>query len=128
MYFRENTIYNESHTNFLFMTHQHPLPLKLRSRNILWLFVAIVFVSLLAWFTNSFSPQTNTVIIIFFLILAGGVFSLFMYLLKNTRRSFFITVAFLVFLLLRYLHLREYLYILLLVATIISLELVYRKR
>lgn len=97
-------------------------------RNSWWLFIGLIGTSVLGWFTNTFAPQTIVIRILFFFIVLATVTSLSLYLLNNVRRSLWMGLGITGFLLLRYLGLREPLYVVLLIASLISLEVFFQKR
>lgn len=85
-------------------------------------------VSALAWFVNSYTPDSWQHITIFFALIAIIIATLFFSILNNVRRVLLITGGVLILLLLRLLGLREIIYPLLLLASLLSLELMLRKR
>ncbi len=97
-------------------------------RNSWWLFIGIIGVSALGWFINSFSPDTIIIRGIFFAIIFATITSLSLYTLNNVRRSLLIGLGIPAFFLLRYLGLREPIYLILLIASLASLELFFQKR
>lgn len=97
-------------------------------RNSWWLFLSMVSFSGLAWLVNTYPPQQLAHRIIFFLIVFLSVFFLFLYLLKRFRWALLIGVGAVTFLWLRLITLREPLYVALLIASLLSLELFFRKR
>lgn len=85
-------------------------------------------VSFLAWFVNAYSPDSWQRIAIFFVLIAIIITLLSFSFLNNVRRVLLITGGVLILLLLRLLGLREIIYPLLLTATLLSIELMLRKR
>lgn len=85
-------------------------------------------ISFLAWFATAYSPDSWHRIALFFVFIAVIVAAPLFSLLNNVRHVFLITAGVLIFLLLRLLGLREIIYPLLLAATILSVELMLRKR
>lgn len=90
--------------------------------------IVVTAVSTLAWFVNSYTPDSWQCIAIFFALTAIIIATLFFSLLNNVRRVFLITSGVLILLFLRLLGLREIIYPLLLLAFLLSLELMLRKR
>lgn len=97
-------------------------------RSILWLIAAISGISALAWFTNTYTPDSWQLVIIFFALITLITGSLLLYFLKNARHVLLITGGLLILLVLRFFGLREIIYPLLLIASLFSLELMLRKR
>ncbi len=94
-----------------------------------WLFIlAVVTFASLIGFTNFFAPATAQLVILFFGLFALGNFFLWQYLLNNVRRALLVTLGVTVFLGLRYLNLRQPFYLILLIASLISLEVYWQKR
>lgn len=90
--------------------------------------IVIAAVSTLAWFVNAYTPDSWQRIAIFFVLIAIILSSLLILLLNNVRRILLVTGGVLILLLLRLLGLREIIYPLLLIASLLSLELMLRKR
>lgn len=84
--------------------------------------------SALAWLVNTYPPQQLAHRIIFFLIVFLSVFFLFFYLLKRLRWALLISTGIATFLWLRLMNLHEPLYVVLLIASLVSLEVFFRKR
>lgn len=94
-----------------------------RQRNIWHLILGISGLSSLGWFINSFSPNSWQKISFFFFLVFLSSILISQYLLRNLRRAFLVSTGLTVFLILRALDLRSPLYIVLLLACLISLEL-----
>jgi len=99
-----------------------------KERNIWWLIVAVSGISSLAWFTNTYDPETPYGLVIFFglLFITGMTFGLFV--TSHMRRSLLFSIGIIVLFLLRLLNLREFFYPVLLLASLISLEVYLNKR
>ncbi|OGG29174.1 hypothetical protein A2973_01655 [Candidatus Gottesmanbacteria bacterium RIFCSPLOWO2_01_FULL_49_10] len=102
--------------------------MKIGQRSVWWLIGFVSGISALAWLVNNYSPDSLKIHVLFFSIIFCTSFCLLLYLINNVRRCLLISSGFVVFLVLRSLQLRELLYPLLLVATLLSLELMLRKR
>ncbi len=101
----------------------------LRSHRSPWyLIIGIFGISTLAWFSNTYAPDSWQTIMVFFLLLVTIIACALLAVIKNIRHVILMTGGILTILALRSLGLREIIYPLLLVATLISLELVLRKR
>lgn len=94
----------------------------------LWLILAIFSVSGLAWFTNTYTPDTLLRLWIFYIFIFASSGFLFLFLLKGIRRAILCAAGISIFLFLRSLNLREPWYLLLLGASLISLEVFFQKR
>lgn len=90
--------------------------------------IVVTAVSTLAWFINTYAPDSWQMIAIFFVLAALIIMNFLNYLLNNVRHILLITTGILIVLLLRLLGLREIIYPLLLAATLLSIELMLRKR
>jgi len=99
-----------------------------KPRNVLYLILGITGASVNAWFVNTYEPVSQWVIVLFFFLITSAAFFLLLFALNNVRRAVWGSAALVLFLLLRYLGLRHPGYILLLAATLVSLELSLQKR
>lgn len=88
----------------------------------------MVSFSALAWLVNTYPPQYLVHRIIFFFVVFLSVFFLFFYLLKRLRWALLIGFGVATFLWLRLMNLREPFYVVLLLASLVSLEVFFRKR
>lgn len=93
-----------------------------------WLIVGISGVSGLAWFANAYTPDSWQMIALFFMLITIIITSLLLRLLNNVRHILLITGGVIILLVLRLLGLREIIYPLLLAASLLSIELMLRKR
>lgn len=91
-------------------------------RNPWWLVLGISGISSIAWFVNTYPPDSLMRIASFFLLFFGTSFFLSRFLINNVRRALLLSLGLTVFFLLRLLGLREPIYIVLLFITLISLE------
>ena len=97
-------------------------------RSVWWLIIGISGISALAWFANAYTPDSWQLILIFFTLITTVTMCLLLYFLNNVRHVLLITGGLLILLVLRLLGLREIIYPLLLIASLLSLELMFRKR
>ena len=97
-------------------------------RSVWWLIIGMSGISGLAWFANIYTPDSWQKIEILFTFIATIITSILLYFLNNVRHILLITGGLLILLILRLLGLREIIYPLLLVASLLSLELMLRKR
>lgn len=98
------------------------------SRNLWWVLLGVIGISAVAWLVNTYPPGQTIHFIIFFLIIFFSSFFLSLFLLNNVRRALLVSLGIALFLLLRYLNLRESYYVVLLIASLGSLEIALRKR
>lgn len=77
---------------------------------------------------NAFPPDSLSRILEFFLIILATSFVLSVFLLNNVRRALLISFGLIILLTLRALGLRDPLYPILLLASLVSLELLLNKR
>lgn len=99
-----------------------------RQRKAWWLVLGITGTGGLGWFMNTFSPSSRLTICAFFALFFAASSFLGLYALNNVRRAILLGLGVSAFLLLRYLQLRHPLYVVLLVASLISLEVFFQKR
>lgn len=99
-----------------------------RYRSVWWPIITISGISGLAWFANTYTPSSWQMIAIFFVLISVITTTILLYLLNNVRHVLLITGGALILLFLRLLGLREIIYLLLLVACLVSLEVLCRKR
>jgi len=99
-----------------------------RPRSIWWLVLGLTSFSGFAWFVNSYEPNSWQLFTIFFLLVFVASFWTFLYLFNNVRRSVLLSLGVTTYLLLRLANLREPLYLVLLLASLTSLELLLSKR
>lgn len=97
-------------------------------RSVWWFLVGISGISGLAWFANTYTPDSWQKIVILFTFIATIITSILFYFLNNVRHILLITGGLLILLVLRYLGLREIIYPLLLLASLLSLDILLRKR
>lgn len=90
--------------------------------------IIVAGISAIAWFVNAYAPDSWQHIAMFFALTAIILSALLFSLLHNVRRVLLITGGILILLFLRLLGLREIIYPLLLAATLLSIELLLRKR
>jgi len=103
------------------MRQRHP-------RNLWWLLLGLISISGAAWFVNTYPPVSWQLIAVFFIFLFVSSLCIFLYLLNNVRHALLVSLGVILFLILRYLNLRQSYYIVLLVASLASLEIALRKR
>lgn len=97
-------------------------------RSVWFLIIGISAISGSAWFANTYTPDSWQKVVIFFIFAAAIILSLLLYILNNVRHVLLITGGLLILLFLRLLGLREIIYPLLLLACLVSVELMLRKR
>lgn len=97
-------------------------------RSVWWLFMSISGISALAWFTNTYTPDSWQEVITIFVVITIIISSFLLYFLNTMRHILLITGGLLVILILRFWGLREVIYPMLLIASLFSLELMLRKR
>lgn len=90
--------------------------------------IGISGISLLGWFVNSYSPDSVWMIAVFFVILSASVFFISLLFLKKIRRAALLTFGVILWLILRFLGLRELYYPILLIPILISLEILFQNR
>ena len=95
-------------------------------RNPVTLFFGITGLILLAEYVNVFPPATAITIVGFFVLLIATLMVLGIYALRNMRRVVMITMAIVIYLSLRFVGLRHPLYAVLLAASIVALEYVWK--
>ncbi len=96
-----------------------------KERNPWWLIFGISGISILAWFVNTYPPDTIAQIATALLLFFTMISSLSYFLLNNVRRALLLSLGLSVFILLRILQLREPIYPVLLLTSVLSLELLF---
>ncbi|MCL4200281.1 hypothetical protein KJZ67_02990 [Patescibacteria group bacterium] len=97
-----------------------------KTRNPLLLFAGLTGIIVLSAYINILSPDSPFALAGFFVLVTFSIGTLCAYLLQNTRRATLIASSISVYLILRLLGLRHPLYALLLVASIVALEFLWR--
>ena len=88
--------------------------------------LGLIGVSGTAWLINTYAPGQPVHLVVFFVAVFVSCF--FLFLLNNVRRSTLVSLGVVLYLILRYLNLRQSYYIVLLIASLASLEIALRKR
>ena len=99
-----------------------------KPRNVWWLLFGISGISALGWFIHTFPPASTLVFIGFFAITAAASYFSALFILNSVRRAGLVSIGVITILFLRYIQLRQVHYIILLLAVLISLELMLQKR
>lgn len=97
-----------------------------KTRNPLLLFAGLTGIIVLSAYINILPPDSPFALVGFFVLVAFSIGTLCAYLLRSTRHALFIAGGVSVYLILRLLGLRHPLYALLLVASIVALEFLWR--
>lgn len=97
------------------------------SRNPLLLFWGLTGFFLLAAYINVFVPNALPPLILFFLILYLSLYLVTFYLIPHTRHALLITTGVVLYLGLRFLELRQPVYVLLLIASLVALEYLWKE-
>jgi hypothetical protein len=87
-----------------------------------WFFSTLVFVCGLGAYVNLLTPQSTFSVIGLLTIIAGGIFCFSMFLTHSVKRSAVFATGILIFLILRFLGLREWYFPLLLSITVLSTD------
>jgi len=93
-----------------------------KERNINYLIFAIVALCGLAWFVNCISPDVLWLQAIFYVILGIITFCLSMFIFASNKEALLISIGTIIYFLLRSLNLRHPLYLILLIALLISIN------
>ncbi len=96
--------------------------------NIIWLFTAIIFACIISWFVNTYPPQLYLYIGICITLIGCAIFSSVMYLTNNVLRAVLMTCGGIIYLVLRFLYLREALYSILLLILVVTSDAYLSKR
>ncbi len=100
----------------------------MRRSRFFWLLTAILGLSILGWFTNSFLPDSPWLITLFFVLIWITIGSLLTTLKLKQFTSFLIASGICLVLFLRLIGLRHPLYLAAIIALGLILELMLRKR
>lgn len=98
------------------------------TRQAWWLIAGFAGLSGIGFLIHTFPPTTIAAIVAFFILLATTLYFLLRFIVANNRWALLASVGVSVFLVLRMLNLREPLYLILLAAALVSLELVFHTR
>lgn len=98
------------------------------TRQAWWLIAGIAGISSVGFLIHTFPPTGIAQIAAFFLLVALTLYFTFRFIVANRRWAILASLGISVFLLLRLLQLREPLYLILLAAVLVSLELVFHTR
>ena len=101
--------------------------MKKQSGNIVWLINAVLGIGALGLIVNTANPSNSVSVILFICTVVIILYSLSYYLPMVVYRSFLVSGGIGGLLLLRYIGLREPVYVLLLICCLISLELLFQK-
>jgi hypothetical protein len=104
------------------MKYNETMKLHSPQKNILHLFLFLVFASTLGWFINSYPPETIWQFGVFYLLLGLTILFLSHFILCNLRRALLVSIGVVLFFILQSFNLRHPLYSALLVLCIISIE------
>lgn len=99
------------------MDRSNPKP-----RNIILIIIALTGASAIAWLTRSYPPEQLLPLVAFYVLFALTIFCLTQFILQHVRRSFLIALGVTTYLILRSFNLRHPLYLVLLIALIISIN------
>jgi hypothetical protein len=99
-----------------------------KERNTTVLFIAVVTASMLGWYIHTWTPSSVIAQSGFFVLFFLTIFTLLLYIVNNTRRALLVSVGFTLFLVLRAAGLREWWYVALLTASLLSMEWLFGKR
>jgi len=108
--------------SFSQMKYNEDMQFHSHERNILHLFLFLIFTSALGWFINSYPPQVLWQYLVFYLFIGLGTLFLFLFIFPHTRRAVLGSVGVITILILRSFNLRHPLYLFLLIACLISIE------
>lgn len=92
-------------------------------RNTAWLIVGIATLCAVGWLVNTTPPDSTFSVWMLFILITVAVYTISMFIFNRRRHAELITVGVVVLLLLRFIHLRHPLYIILLAAALLSIEL-----
>lgn len=92
-----------------------------------YLLTTVICVSIIGWFINTFPPLSFLYISVFLLLLGVSVFSFAYFFLQNKRRASLIAFSVVLLCILRMLNLRHPLYLILLFASVLSIDYIIRE-
>lgn len=111
----------------MLLNNEPMVTLRLRQRKKSHLVLGIIFILALLIVVVFFPPEEFLIKFLFFLLLFAALFYLLRFALNPTRRALLISAGITLLLLLRALGLRHWLYPLLIVALILSVEIYARR-
>jgi hypothetical protein len=95
--------------------------------NYYWLFKSVILIIIFGWFVNFFTPYSFLYKSIFFILIFLIVYAFCYFLLNNVRRCILCGLGAVIYLLLRLLGLRESIYPILLIISLISIDMYFSK-
>lgn len=98
-----------------------------RERNPIFLFLGASSIIVLSAYVNAFSPDTPVILTGFFLLLTVSIGFIGAYFFRRRRHAILLAVGVSLYLFLRYLSLRQPFYLILLIASIIALEYLWKE-
>lgn len=102
--------------------------MKTKKHNLWFFFGGTLFLSILGWYANAFTPTSIERLVIFLTLCGAGIFFFIVYITDNVRHGIIISSTVIILLILRYLQLKEWIYPALLAAVALSIELYLEKR
>jgi hypothetical protein len=93
-----------------------------------WMLVAISALSTLAWFVNTYAPETPGALTIFFVLFITFILSAGRIFIRQARHAWLLAFGAAIFLFLRLIGLHDALYTGLLITSLLSIELYLKKR
>lgn len=98
-----------------------------RERNSVFLFLGASGVIVLSAYVNAFPPDSPIILAGFFLLLATSIGLIGAYIFRRTRHAILLAIGVSLYLFLRYLGLRQPFYLVLLIASIIAIEYLWKE-
>lgn len=104
-----------------------PVYMHKSKHNIIWLILGLTLLCVLGWFMSAIPPSGVIPLILFFTLIAGGIFSVSRFLFSNIRHAILVSLGVCIILFLRLLGLRELLYTALLIPVLISVDILTKR-
>lgn len=104
------------------------ISLRHTEHNISWILICVAAISVLGWYTNTYTPDSVVKMGLFLVLIYSIVFFFVLFVLNNVRRAILSSSGVVIFLALRYLGLREIYFPLLLIAILILIDLYFSKQ
>lgn len=98
-----------------------------KPRNPLLLFIGVTGLILLAAFINIVPPDSVAALLVFFLVFITTLILLGLYIIRSLRHALILTFGIVLYLILRFFGLRHPLYAVLLIASLVALEYLWKE-
>ena len=93
-----------------------------------WFLTSLIFICGLGAYVNLLQPQTTIAVVGLLLIIAGIIFCFGMFITKSVKRAILYSTGVIIYLVLRFIGLREWYFLLLLSITVLSTDAYFTRK